>query len=106
LFSFFTDEGLLLLIDLIRLLSPSHVIQLSSPQSKYMPNLTPEYVDDMDGLYTKSKSKSRNRCFVLPEFADSLEFADEEKDSPVPFTGHKLICVRSEFPVTKTPRNR
>jgi polynucleotide 5'-hydroxyl-kinase GRC3/NOL9 len=101
-----SDEGLLLLIDLIRLLSPSHVIQLSSPQSKYMPNLTPEYVDDMDGLYTKSKSKSRNRCFVLPEFADSLEFADEEKDSPVPFTGHKLICVRSEFPVTKTPRNR
>uniref|UniRef100_A0A8C5KU06 Polynucleotide 5'-hydroxyl-kinase NOL9 n=1 Tax=Jaculus jaculus TaxID=51337 RepID=A0A8C5KU06_JACJA len=103
-----TDEGLLLLIDLIRLLSPSHVIQLSSPNSKYMPTLTSEYVDDMDGLYTKSKIKRRYRGFQLPEFGDNLEFIDEEKDSsPVFFTGHKLMCVRSEFFFcSKNARNR
>ncbi|EPY86047.1 hypothetical protein CB1_000331014, partial [Camelus ferus] len=100
------DQGLLLLIDLIRLLSPSHVIQFSSDRSKYMPDLTPDYVDDMDGLYTRSKSKVRNRGFYLPEFADNSEFADEEKDSPVVFTGYKLMSVKSEFVSRKTPRNR
>nr|XP_019602332.1 PREDICTED: polynucleotide 5'-hydroxyl-kinase NOL9 isoform X2 [Rhinolophus sinicus] len=101
-----TDKGLLLLIDLIRLLSPSHVVQFSSGRSKYMPNLTPDYVDDMDGLYTKSKSKIRHRGFHLPEFAEYFEFADEEKESPVLFTGHKLMCVKSDFAFRKTPRNR
>uniref|UniRef100_A0A671ET36 Polynucleotide 5'-hydroxyl-kinase NOL9 n=1 Tax=Rhinolophus ferrumequinum TaxID=59479 RepID=A0A671ET36_RHIFE len=100
------DKGLLLLIDLIRLLSPSHVVQFSSGRSKYMPNLTPDYVDDMDGLYTKSKSKIRHRGFHLPEFAEYFEFADEEKESPVLFTGHKLMCVKSDFAFRKTPRNR
>ncbi|XP_066231012.1 polynucleotide 5'-hydroxyl-kinase NOL9 [Saccopteryx leptura] len=101
-----TDEGLLLLVDLIRLLSPSHVVQLSSGRSKFMPNLTPDYVDDTDGLYTRSKSKVRNRGFLLPEFADSLEFGDEDKESPVSFTGHQLICVQTDFAFRKTPRNR
>ncbi|XP_045659506.1 polynucleotide 5'-hydroxyl-kinase NOL9 isoform X2 [Ursus americanus] len=101
-----SDKGLLLLIDLIRLLSPSHVVQFSSGRSKYMPNLTPDYVDDMDGLYTKSKSRVRNRGFQLAEFTESLEFADEEKESPVVFTGHKLMCVQSDFAFRKTPRNR
>lgn len=104
--SFLPDKGLLLLIDLIRLLSPSHVVQFSSSRSKYMPNLTPDYVDDMDGLYTKSKSKVRNRGFQLTEFAESLEFADEDKESPLMFTGHKLMCVQSDFAFRKTPRNR
>ncbi|XP_006873186.1 PREDICTED: polynucleotide 5'-hydroxyl-kinase NOL9 [Chrysochloris asiatica] len=100
-----TDNGLLLLIDLIRLLSPSHVVQFSSGRSKYMPNLTPDYVDDIDGLYTKSRPKMRNRGFNLPE-AENLEFIDEERGSPVVFSGHKLMCVRSEFTFRKTPRNR
>uniref|UniRef100_A0A2K6GHS5 Polynucleotide 5'-hydroxyl-kinase NOL9 n=1 Tax=Propithecus coquereli TaxID=379532 RepID=A0A2K6GHS5_PROCO len=85
-------EGLLLLIDLIRF--------------KYMPTLTPGYVDDKDGLYTKSKSKIRNQGFKLAEFAENLEFADEEKESPVVFTGHKLMCVHSEFAFRLTARNR
>ncbi|XP_004768712.1 polynucleotide 5'-hydroxyl-kinase NOL9 isoform X1 [Mustela putorius furo] len=101
-----TDKGLLLLVDLIRLLCPSHVVQFSSGRSKYMPNLTPDYVDDVDGLYTKSKSRVRNRGFRLAEFTESLEFADEEKESPVVFTGHKLMCVQSDFAFRKTPRNR
>uniref|UniRef100_A0A8C3X3D9 Polynucleotide 5'-hydroxyl-kinase NOL9 n=1 Tax=Catagonus wagneri TaxID=51154 RepID=A0A8C3X3D9_9CETA len=100
------DKGLLLLIDLIRLLSPSHVVQFTSSRSKYMPDLTPDYVDSMDGLYTKSKSKVRNRGFHLAEFAENLEFADEDKESPVVFTGYKLMSVRSEFVSRKTGRNR
>ncbi|XP_003127589.2 polynucleotide 5'-hydroxyl-kinase NOL9 [Phacochoerus africanus] len=100
------DKGLLLLVDLIRLLSPSHVVQFSSSRSKYMPNLTPDYVDDMDGLYTKSKSKVRNRGFHLAEFAEHLEFADEEKESPLVFPGYKLMSVKSEFVSRKTERNR
>uniref|UniRef100_G3S2H1 Polynucleotide 5'-hydroxyl-kinase NOL9 n=1 Tax=Gorilla gorilla gorilla TaxID=9595 RepID=G3S2H1_GORGO len=101
-----SDQGLLLLIDLIRLLSPSHVVQFRSDHSKYMPDLTPQYVDDMDGLYTKSKTKMRNRRFRLAAFADALEFADEEKESPVEFTGHKLIGVYTDFAFRITPRNR
>ncbi|KAB0397142.1 hypothetical protein E2I00_007761, partial [Balaenoptera physalus] len=72
----------------------------------YMPDLSPSYVDDMDGLYTKSTSKVRNRGFHLAEFADNLECADEEKESPVLFTGYKLMSVKSEFVSGKTPRNR
>ncbi|XP_065744299.1 polynucleotide 5'-hydroxyl-kinase NOL9 [Phocoena phocoena] len=100
------DQGLLLLIDLIRLLSPSHVVQFSSDRGRYMPDLSPSYVDSMDGLYTKSTSKVRNRGFHLAEFADSLEFADEEKENPLLFTGYKLMSVKSEFVSGKTPRNR
>ncbi|KAM6216890.1 polynucleotide 5'-hydroxyl-kinase NOL9 [Rhynchocyon petersi] len=100
-----TDHGLLLLIDLIRLLLPSHVVQFSSGRSKYMPNLTPDYVDDTDGLYTKSRPRIRNRGFHIPE-TENLEFGDEERDSPIVFAGHQLICVRTEFAFRKTPRNR
>ncbi|XP_013359709.1 PREDICTED: polynucleotide 5'-hydroxyl-kinase NOL9 [Chinchilla lanigera] len=101
-----TDEGLLLLIDLIRLLAPSHVVQFSSTQNKQMPNLSPDYVDCTDGLYTKSKARVRERGFPLPELTGSWEFADEDKDSPVLFMGHKLLRVNSEFSFRKTPRNR
>ncbi|XP_012577511.1 PREDICTED: polynucleotide 5'-hydroxyl-kinase NOL9 [Condylura cristata] len=100
------DDGLLLLVDLVRLLSPSHVVQFSSSRSQYMPRLTPDFVDDTDGLYTKSKVKARDRGFRLAEFADALELADDDKDSPVVFTGHKLMCVQSEFAFRKTSRNR
>lgn len=100
------DQGLSLLVDLIRLLAPSHVVQFSSVRCKPMPSLTPDYVDGVDGLYTRSKSKRRNRGFFLAEFAENLEFGDEEKESPVVFPGHKLICVQSDFVFRKTPRNR
>lgn len=100
------DEGLLLLIDLIRLLSPSYVVQFSSAQHRQMPDLSPGYVDDMDGLYTRSKTWSRARGFPLAEFADSAEFAEEDKDSPALFTGYKLLRVNSEFCYRKTSRNR
>ena len=71
-----------------------------------MPDLTPDFVDDMDGLYTRRRSRVRNRGFHLPEFAESLEFADEEKESPVMSTGYKQMFVKSEFVTGKTSRNR
>ncbi|XP_051027641.1 polynucleotide 5'-hydroxyl-kinase NOL9 isoform X2 [Acomys russatus] len=103
-----TDEGLMLLVDLIRLLSPNYVVQLSSGRGKIMPALTAEYVDFTDGLYTKSKIKRRYRPFEIQEFGNNLEFADEEKDSSSfsVFTGHKLISVHSEFICSKNEKNR
>ncbi|MEJ1272500.1 nucleolar protein 9 [Cricetulus griseus] len=101
------EDGLLLLVDLIRLLCPNYVVQLSG-RNKTMSALTSEYVELTDGLYTKSKIKRRHRGFEIQEFGDSLEFTDEEKDScPVPaFTGHKLIDVHSEFLCDKNEKNR
>ncbi|XP_055471158.1 polynucleotide 5'-hydroxyl-kinase NOL9 [Psammomys obesus] len=103
-----TDDGLLLIVDLIRLLCPNYVVQLSSGRGKKMPGLTPEYIDFTDGLYTKSKIRRRYRGFEIPECGDSLEFTDEEKDSsPVAvFTGHKLLSVHSEFLCSKNEKNR
>ncbi|XP_012887095.1 PREDICTED: polynucleotide 5'-hydroxyl-kinase NOL9 [Dipodomys ordii] len=100
------DDGLLLLIDLIRLLAPSYVVQFTTAHTRNMPVLTPEFVEGTDGLYTKSKSRHRNRCFEFPDLGDNLEFTDEEKDGPVFLNGHKLLYVQSEFIFCKTLRNR
>lgn len=58
-----------------------------------MLNFIFDYVDDMDGLYIKSKFKIRNRGFYLLEFIENLDFVDEEKESLVVFIGYKLMCV-------------
>ncbi|GAB1289289.1 Polynucleotide 5'-hydroxyl-kinase NOL9 [Apodemus speciosus] len=102
-----TDDGVLLLVDLIRVLSPNYVIQLYSDREKFVPTLTSEYVELTDGLYTKSKIR-RYRGFEIPEFRNNLEFNDEEKEcSPVPvFTGHTLMTVHSEFLSSKNEKNR
>lgn len=102
-----TDDGVLLLIDLIRVLSPNYVIHLYSDREKFMPTLTSEYVELTDGLYTKSKIR-RYRGFEIPEFRNNLEFNDEEKESsPAPvFTGHTLMTVHSEFLSSKNEKNR
>ncbi|XP_034358656.2 polynucleotide 5'-hydroxyl-kinase NOL9 isoform X1 [Arvicanthis niloticus] len=102
-----SDDGMLLLVDLIRVLSPNYVVQLSSGRDKLMPVLTSEFVDLTDGLYTKSKIR-RYRGFEIPEFGDNLEFTEEEKESsPVPvFTGHTVLSVYSEFLSSKNEKNR
>ncbi|EDL81216.1 nucleolar protein 9 [Rattus norvegicus] len=102
-----SGDGLLLLVDLIRVLSPNYVVQLTSDRSEPMQPLTSEFVELTDGLYTKSKIK-RYRGFEIPEFGDSLGFAEEEKESsPVPvFTGHILLTVYSEFLSSKNEKNR
>lgn len=98
------DNGLLLLIDLIRILAPSHVVQFSTHRTPYMPELTASYVDSMDGLYTRSTAKRRSRGYFLPEFAD-LEL-EEEKTGPPVTASHALIPVRSEFVFRRNARNR
>lgn len=102
-----TGDGLLLLVDLIRVLTPNYVIQLYSDRDKFTPTLTSEYVELTDGLYTKSKIK-RYRGFDIPEFGDNLEFTDEEKECiPLPvFTGHTVMTVQSEFLSSKNEKNR
>ncbi|XP_021015295.1 polynucleotide 5'-hydroxyl-kinase NOL9 isoform X2 [Mus caroli] len=102
-----SGNGLLLLVDLIRVLSPNYVVQLYSNRCKYTPTLTSEYVELTDGLYTKSKIK-RYRGFEISEFAENLEFPYEEKESsPAPvFPGHVLLSVHSEFLSGKNDKNR
>lgn len=48
------EQALLVLINLIRLLFPSHIVQFSPGSSKYMPNLIFDYVDNANRFYTKS----------------------------------------------------
>uniref|UniRef100_A0A8U7NUT6 Polynucleotide 5'-hydroxyl-kinase NOL9 n=1 Tax=Corvus moneduloides TaxID=1196302 RepID=A0A8U7NUT6_CORMO len=52
-------EGLLLLIDIIRLLAPSHIVQMDVCDWKAMPPLTPEHVHFSAGLHTKGKQQSK-----------------------------------------------
>ncbi|XP_074074689.1 LOW QUALITY PROTEIN: polynucleotide 5'-hydroxyl-kinase NOL9 [Macrotis lagotis] len=85
-------DGLLLLIDLIRMLGPTHIVQFSSEQCHDMPLLTAEYTAGMAGLQTKGKTKTKNRHL------DSTESGDPDEGSQPHSAGHKLLLVQSEFP--------
>ncbi|XP_075695560.1 polynucleotide 5'-hydroxyl-kinase NOL9 [Rhinoderma darwinii] len=88
--------GLLLLIDLIHLLSPSHIVQMTAKDKIMMEPLTPKYVRDSAGFMTKAQSQAqcKNR---------SLDFTDEEEqdynDQPQSRAsgGHHLILIESSF---------
>ncbi|XP_068934820.1 polynucleotide 5'-hydroxyl-kinase NOL9 [Petaurus breviceps papuanus] len=88
-------DGLLLLIDLIRMLAPTHIVQFSSEQCQDMPLLTPEYTTGMAGLQTKGKTKVKNRHLDCNESESS---GDPDEGSQPPSPGHKLLLVQSEFP--------
>ncbi|XP_040285687.1 polynucleotide 5'-hydroxyl-kinase NOL9 [Bufo bufo] len=64
--------GLLLLIDLIRLLCPSHIVQMTIKDKNLMEPLTPEYVRNSAGFMTKAQSQAqcKNR---------SMDFIEEEE---------------------------
>ncbi|XP_043849789.1 polynucleotide 5'-hydroxyl-kinase NOL9 [Dromiciops gliroides] len=87
-------DGLLLLIDLIRMLAPTHVVQFSSEQCQEMPLLTPDYVAGMEGLQTKGKTRVRNKHLDCRESESS---GDPDEGSQFPTAGHKLLLVQSEF---------
>ncbi|XP_001377300.3 polynucleotide 5'-hydroxyl-kinase NOL9 [Monodelphis domestica] len=89
-------DGLLLLIDLIRMLAPTHIVQFSSEHSKDMPLLTPEYTAGMAGLQTKGKTRGKNRHLDCID-SESSGDPDEEKGSQPHLAGHKLLLVKSEF---------
>ncbi|XP_072464829.1 polynucleotide 5'-hydroxyl-kinase NOL9 isoform X2 [Notamacropus eugenii] len=88
-------DGLLLLIDLIRMLAPTHVVQFSSEQGQEMPLLTSEYIAGMAGLQTKGKPKVKTRHLDCTESESS---GDLDEGSQPPSMGHKLLLVQSEFP--------
>lgn len=87
-------EGLLLLIDLIRLLSPSHIVQMDICDWKAMPPLTPEHVHFSAGLHTKGKQQSK--CKQLG--ADSMESWKYPEGEDMSAPQHKLLYVHPEFP--------
>ncbi|XP_067423163.1 polynucleotide 5'-hydroxyl-kinase NOL9 isoform X2 [Emydura macquarii macquarii] len=89
--------GLLLLIDIIRLLSPSHIVQISVEDFKDMPHFTPEYINLAAGLHTKGKLQGKCKSKDVSGTED-WQLYEGERDFQTPTTGHKLLCVQPEFP--------
>ncbi|NXX82718.1 NOL9 kinase, partial [Urocolius indicus] len=88
-------EGLLLLIDVIRLLSPSHVVQMDTYGWKAMALLTAEHVHLTPGLHTKGKQQAK--CNQLGgSGAEGWRCPDTEGDASAP--QYKLLYVHPEFP--------
>ncbi|XP_068096530.1 polynucleotide 5'-hydroxyl-kinase NOL9 [Hyperolius riggenbachi] len=67
--------GLLLLIDLIHLLSPSHIVQMVAEGSDCMEALTPEYIKNTAGFMTKgwSGAQFRNKGLEFDEDGDCMD---------------------------------
>ncbi|XP_073459776.1 polynucleotide 5'-hydroxyl-kinase NOL9-like isoform X5 [Aquarana catesbeiana] len=85
--------GLLLLIDLIRLLSPSHIVQMVAEGGERMEPLTPEYVKSAAGYMTKASSDTKYKN-------QGLDSSDEEEDSDLhfrPSLGHELLQVENSY---------
>ncbi|XP_018432474.1 PREDICTED: polynucleotide 5'-hydroxyl-kinase NOL9 [Nanorana parkeri] len=88
-------SGWLLLLDLIHLLSPSHVVQMVAEGADRMQPLTHEYVRNTPGSMTKPCSGAKYRN-------NELDSSDEEGDSAndVCFkasVGHELLQAESSF---------
>ncbi|XP_058876620.1 polynucleotide 5'-hydroxyl-kinase NOL9-like isoform X1 [Acipenser ruthenus] len=71
--------GLLLLVDLIRLLCVTHVVQLThdDPAIAPMPSLSPAYLRQAPGWHTKARgqrSEEEPGCFATPRGHTLLEF--------------------------------
>lgn len=90
-----TGEGLLLLTDMIRLLAPTHVVQMDVYDWKAMDPLTPEYVHLAPGLYTKGKQQGKSKQTNLSA-AESWKSSEGEEDTSVP--DYKLLYIHPEFP--------
>ncbi|XP_074970011.1 polynucleotide 5'-hydroxyl-kinase NOL9 [Phalacrocorax aristotelis] len=88
-------EGLLLLIDIIRLLSPSHIVQMDVYDWKAMAPLTPEYVHLTPGLYTKGKQQGKCKQMGASG-AENWKPSEGEGDALAP--EYKLLYVHPEFP--------
>nr|XP_033777577.1 polynucleotide 5'-hydroxyl-kinase NOL9 isoform X1 [Geotrypetes seraphini] len=90
--------GLMLLIDIIRLLSPSHIVQLSVKDTEDLVPLTPEYVQTATGLHTKGKLQVKHKNLGMLGAEDPEQQEEEKEDLCFQkFTGHKLLCVQCDF---------
>ncbi|XP_056398916.1 polynucleotide 5'-hydroxyl-kinase NOL9 [Hyla sarda] len=88
--------GLLLLIDLIRLLSPSHIIQMFTADKNLMEPLTPEYVKNSGGYMTKSQSQAKCKSRSLDFLEEELADYSNQHHSRAP-GGHHLFQIESKF---------
>ncbi|CAI5782667.1 CLP1_P domain-containing protein [Podarcis lilfordi] len=88
--------GLLLLIDVIRLLAPSHIVQISAEDFRDMPQLSPEYIHCTAGLHTRGKALLRRKS--LNGMEDSGQQGLAQAGFHPPHPGHQLLCVQPEFP--------
>ncbi|XP_074831887.1 polynucleotide 5'-hydroxyl-kinase NOL9 isoform X2 [Carettochelys insculpta] len=89
--------GLLLLTDIIRLLAPSHIVQISVEDFKDMPHFTPEYVNLAAGLHTKGRLQGKCKSMDVSGMEDWKQY-EGESDLYTSTPGHKLLCVQPEFP--------
>ncbi|XP_015745357.2 polynucleotide 5'-hydroxyl-kinase NOL9 [Python bivittatus] len=90
--------GLLLLIDIIRLLSPSHVIQINTDDFKDMPQLSADYVQSTAGLHTRGKP-----CLKRKHPGENGERCRNQGSSSTRQPGHQLLCVQAKFPGAGVP---
>ncbi|XP_078414103.1 polynucleotide 5'-hydroxyl-kinase NOL9-like isoform X1 [Cetorhinus maximus] len=94
--------GLSILVDLIRLLAPTHVVQLGSAERSQDPvALTPEFMQTAAGWQTKGKHHIQQKPvdFRIP-FSSLSEEEEQEEHLNLHggFQGHRLMRVQSEFP--------
>ncbi|KAM3824400.1 polynucleotide 5'-hydroxyl-kinase NOL9 [Vipera latastei] len=90
--------GLLLLIDLIRLLAPTHVVQLSPEGFRDLPQLSADYIRVTAGLHTRGKPSLKRKT---P--GGSWERCRNQQGSHAPQPGHQLLCVQPNFPGAGVP---
>ncbi|XP_029139322.1 polynucleotide 5'-hydroxyl-kinase NOL9 [Protobothrops mucrosquamatus] len=90
--------GLLLLIDTIRVLSPTHVVQLSTEDFKDMPQLSADYIRGTAGLHTRGKPSLKRK-----NPGGSWEHCRNQRGSHAPQPGHQLLCVQPNFPGAGVP---
>ncbi|XP_073512779.1 polynucleotide 5'-hydroxyl-kinase NOL9 [Phyllobates terribilis] len=86
--------GLLLLIDLIHLLSPSHIVQMTIKDKNMMEPLTPEYVRSSSGFMTKAQAQCRTRSV---DYLDREELDYNDQHHSRASDGHHLIQIESTF---------
>ncbi|XP_072442505.1 polynucleotide 5'-hydroxyl-kinase NOL9 [Chiloscyllium punctatum] len=95
--------GLSILVDLIRLLAPTHVVQFESAErNQNLPLLTPEFVQTTAGWQTKGKHHIQQKPvdFRILLSSSSEEEVEEEDHLALQggFRGHRLMHVQPEFP--------
>ncbi|OCT72802.1 polynucleotide 5'-hydroxyl-kinase NOL9 [Xenopus laevis] len=89
--------GLLLLIDIIRLLSPSHIIQINAKGSVDMEPLTQKYVQNAPGFLTKGNSTARRKAREFDSSEDEQVQDCSEYLYFRSYPGHHLITIETDF---------
>ncbi|XP_070812440.1 polynucleotide 5'-hydroxyl-kinase NOL9 [Pituophis catenifer annectens] len=90
--------GLLLLIDVIRSLSPTHVVQLSAEDFKELPQLSADYIRGNAGLHTRGKPSLKRK-----HPGESWQHCQNHGGTHAPQPGHQLLCVHAKFPGAGVP---